>query len=224
MPNKRSLVLPLAALCALLLWSSPAFGHGGGLDKQGCHADRKTGKRHCHRGPEAENRKKSYGGSRYNRKEWLPRWGDADGDCQNTRHEVLIEESLVPVTLSADGCWVVSGKWADPYSGKVFTDPKELDVDHLVPLKEAHISGGAYWSIERKRSFANDLSYPDTLIAVSRRENRAKGAKDPARWLPSNQAYHCEYVRSWKRVKNVWGLGSDSREREKIWEIKRRCR
>jgi hypothetical protein len=29
-----------------------AYGHGGGLDVSGCHADRKTGTRHCHGSPE----------------------------------------------------------------------------------------------------------------------------------------------------------------------------
>ena len=28
-----------------------------------------------------------------------PHWADYDGDCQTVRHEVLIDESLVPVTV-----------------------------------------------------------------------------------------------------------------------------
>lgn len=37
----------------LLLLASPpsGFAHGGGLDKIGCHHDRKNGGYHCHRGP-----------------------------------------------------------------------------------------------------------------------------------------------------------------------------
>ena len=46
----------------------------------------------------------------------------------------------------------------------------------MVPLKEAHESGTANWSRERKRAYANDLDDPDTLIAVDRRLNRQKGA------------------------------------------------
>jgi len=32
---------------------SPAFGHGGGLNAQGCHNNRKTGDYHCHRAASA---------------------------------------------------------------------------------------------------------------------------------------------------------------------------
>ncbi|MGI8397818.1 YHYH domain-containing protein [Agrobacterium deltaense] len=39
------------ALAGALLISSAisAFAHGGGLDKNGCHNDRKRGGYHCHR-------------------------------------------------------------------------------------------------------------------------------------------------------------------------------
>src|SRR5260221_8895980 len=36
---------------ACLSASSLAFGHGGGLDSEGCHNDKKAGGYHCHRGP-----------------------------------------------------------------------------------------------------------------------------------------------------------------------------
>lgn len=32
---------------------APAYGHGGGLNAQGCHHNRKTGDYHCHRAPPA---------------------------------------------------------------------------------------------------------------------------------------------------------------------------
>lgn len=38
------------AIAIALGAAAPAFGHGGGLDKQGCHHDRKRGGYHCHRG------------------------------------------------------------------------------------------------------------------------------------------------------------------------------
>ncbi len=32
-------------------FSMPLFGHGGGLNAEGCHNDRKNGGYHCHRAP-----------------------------------------------------------------------------------------------------------------------------------------------------------------------------
>ena len=62
-------------------------------------------------------------------------WPDIDRDCQNLRHEILLERAIDIVELSHDGCRAVSGKWLDPYTGNTFTKSSELDIDHLVPLK-----------------------------------------------------------------------------------------
>lgn len=39
----------LAALTLVLAWTHDAYAHGGGLNAQGCHNDRRTGGYHCHR-------------------------------------------------------------------------------------------------------------------------------------------------------------------------------
>ena len=39
----KTLVLTLLAICSTL-----SYSHGGGLDKNGCHHDRKNGGYHCH--------------------------------------------------------------------------------------------------------------------------------------------------------------------------------
>jgi hypothetical protein len=149
---------------------------------------------------------------KYERTAWK-HWIDSDKDCQNTRHEVLLEESLEPVSFkTAKNCRVVSGSWLGAYSGNVFTDASQLDIDHLVPLKEAHESGGYAWDAYRKRDYANDLSDPNTLIAVDRSLNRQKGAGDPAEWLPPNKAYQAEYAQAWVAVKLKWGPTSDAKE------------
>ena len=116
----------------------------------------------------------SAGCPKYDRKSYR-HWIDEDRDCQNARHEGLIEESLLRLGSSLQGCRVVSGSWNDPYSGRNITDATKLDIDHMVPLKEAHRLV-LNWSRERKRAYANDLDDPDTLIAVNRCLNRQKGA------------------------------------------------
>jgi len=43
---------PAAVFVALVSVADSEVGaHGGGLDKYGCHRDRKAGTYHCHRGP-----------------------------------------------------------------------------------------------------------------------------------------------------------------------------
>jgi hypothetical protein len=51
---KRILVCSAILAVALILVSSePALAHSGGLDKNGCHTNRKTGDYHCHGTPSA---------------------------------------------------------------------------------------------------------------------------------------------------------------------------
>lgn len=150
-------------------------------------------------------------------------WRDSDDDCQNTRDEVLIQEADGDVALSPDGCDVLAGRWQDPYTGRVFKDPSLLDIDHLVPLREVHLSGGYAWSAKRREAYANDLGDPATLVAVYRGANRSKGADDPAQWMPPNRAHHCTYIRRWVRVKKRWQLRMDAAERAKIKAVLARC-
>jgi hypothetical protein len=141
------------------------------------------------------------------------RWADTDHDCQDTRQEVLIEESLEPVSLDQSGCRVLQGAWWDAYTARMFTDPGELDIDHVVPLAEAHRSGAWAWSAAKKQAFANDLGNPDHLMAVSAGANRSKGDRDPAEWRPENDNFWMEYSAAYIGVKQRWGLCFDTAER-----------
>jgi 5-methylcytosine-specific restriction endonuclease McrA len=133
----------------------------------------------------------------YDRSDW-PHWSDEDKDCQNTRHELLISTSSEGVTFKTNKqCNVLVGEWYDPYSGDTFTISKDLDLDHIVPLKFAHGHGADKWSRERKAMFANDL---DNLILAKASLNRQKGAKGPTEWLPPNFLYRCEYIARFNSV------------------------
>ncbi|MEK9723018.1 MAG: hypothetical protein VW405_05975 [Rhodospirillaceae bacterium] len=144
-------------------------------------------------------------GAQYRRADW-PHWVDADGDCQDTRQEVLVAESAGPVVLDARGCRVVQGVWLDPYSGRTFTRPRSLDVDHVVPLAWAYAHGGESWTRARREAYANALDDEDHLVAVRARENRQKGAQGPSTWVPPQEASWCWYGRAWDRIVTAWGL------------------
>jgi hypothetical protein len=147
-----------------------------------------------------------------------------DRDCQDTRQEVLIEESLTPVEfVDSRECRVLTGAWRDAYSGIVYNDPSVLDVDHLVPLENAHRSGGWAWSIERKRDYANDLVDRNHLIAVHQSLNRQKGAQTPATWKPPDPAAWCGYARAWGGVKQRWALSVGANEQTALLEMQASC-
>lgn len=159
----------------------------------------------------------------YDRKSWR-HWIDADRDCQDTRTEVLVAESLEPVEFAdAYHCRVRRGRWACPYTGRTVTDPAELDIDHLVPLQNAHRSGGWRWPPEKKAHYSNDLDHNEHLVAVLASANRAKGSKGPESWLPSNARFICEYVREWQAVKQRWSLTMTPAERQKMTTILAEC-
>lgn len=146
----------------------------------------------------------------YDRSEWK-HWRDLDRDCQDARQEALISASEVEVSFKdAKSCKVVAGRWTDPYTGQVFTDPSDLDVDHIVALKDAHDSGGYAWTAEQKMRFAND---PWNLIPVSASANRSKGSRGPDEWLPVNEAYRCSYLYRWEGMKEKYALSMSEGER-----------
>jgi len=205
----------MARLIPILLLSlcGTVFAHGGGLDSSGGHNNRKTGEYHCHREPclsthqqvdeatkEADVEHRSYS-TLYNRDDW-DHWIDEDRDCQDTRAEMLIRYSQRPVTFSSGGrCRVTGGLWDLPYTGGKVTNARQLDIDHIIPLKWAHGHGGDRWTLTQKRTFAND---PENLLPVYSSANRSKGAKGPDDWMPS--VNRCEYAKRWKSLIDKYEL------------------
>ena len=148
----------------------------------------------------------------YDRDDWS-HWSDDDGDCQNIRHEVLQDETQEAVIFTtSSNCYVATGKWYGVYTGEYYYSASELHVDHFVPLKNAHDSGGYEWSLEKKKEYANYLEDPDHLIAVQSGANRSKGARGPEDWKPVNTEYWCQYAYDWIRIKHTWGLTATQAE------------
>ena len=148
----------------------------------------------------------------YNRDDWS-HWSDDDGDCQNIRHEVLQDETFESVTFTtSSNCYVDTGKWYGVYTATYYYSASELDVDHFVPLKNAHDSGGYAWSLLKKKEYANYLDDADHLVAVQSDANRSKGANGPENWKPTNKDYWCEYAYDWIRIKDTWGLTATQNE------------
>lgn len=114
------------------------------------------------------------------------------------------------------------GGWLSAYDGYVATSATELEVDHVVPLAEAWVSGAAAWDLARRQAFANDLAGQE-LLAISSWTNRDKSASDPATWRPPNPAWWCRYAMAWTSVKVRWSLTADPAEVEALLAMARRC-
>ena len=165
----------------------------------------------------------SDGGVAYSRSAYR-HWVDSDSDCQDTRAEILVRDSLVPVRFkSARQCAVVEGLWLGPYSGKEMTSSRSIDIDHMVTLKATHISGAWAWTAERKQAFANSLE-PSQLLASSASANRSKGAKDPSEWMPPDLGAWCVYSETWYEVKRFWNLSATQEEWDAIVRGMQTCR
>lgn len=146
----------------------------------------------------------------YNR-DYFQHWIDADANGCDSRQEVLIAESRVPATVG-DGCDIGAGEWYSPYDGATWTDPGDVDIDHAVALSEAWQSGAAAWTALQRRDFANDLSFPGSLIAVTDNVNASKGDSDAAQWSPPLSTDLCRYATDQVLVKYRWNLAVDTAE------------
>jgi hypothetical protein len=140
-------------------------------------------------------------------------WVDADHDSCDTREEILVAESRLPA-VTGTSCKVISGQWLSWYDGKTWTNPLDVDIDHIVPLKEAWDSGAKTWAADKRQAYANDLGYAWSLDAVTDNVNQSKGDRDPADWLPDLQ--QCRYAIHWVAIKTRWGLAIDQAEKTEL--------
>ena len=139
-------------------------------------------------------------------------WADLNGDGCDTREEVLKRDSISKPQVDPYRCYVVAGDWASPYDGKNLSDRGDVDIDHVVALKEAWDSGAWAWSESQRKAYANDMTDRRTLIAVTDRVNMSKSDKDPSNWMPPLRSYWCTYLGDWISVKARWGLSMDQSE------------
>jgi len=154
----------------------------------------------------------------YNR-DLFPHWITVSGSC-NTREEVLKRDGT-GVTVGSD-CAPTSGSWHSPYDGATWTNPSDVDIDHMVPLKEAWESGAWAWTTARRQTYANDLGGPE-LWAVTDNVNQSKGDQDPTTWQPPLSGFHCTYARAWIQVKWFHDLSVDGAEKSALTSMLATC-
>ena len=156
----------------------------------------------------------------YERRAFGSGWKDLDSDGQNERAEILIRFHRKRGTLAFatdDEKRVVSGLWFCRFTGELFEEAGDLDIDHMVPLKAAWLAGAHAWDKARREQYANGYGIKSRkrswLLPVSASANRSKGARGPDEWLPTRAEYHARYCALWVRIKAYWSLSVTAAER-----------
>lgn len=216
--------LILKIILILTLLPGISLAHRGGQIKsgplKGCHHDRKRGNFHCHTKSTLSGRSfktksealKALGHSSnssyrpYNRKSW---GGWKKDGCIDMRAKILIKTSKSPVEMSKSGCTVKSGLWESFYFPEKFTLASQIQIDHVVPVAEAHRSGGAQWNSEQKAKFYND---PENLVISCSKHNGQKSDKTIAEWSPIHREYNCKWVKKYIQIKKKYNLKISTQE------------
>jgi len=160
----------------------------------------------------------------YSREAFGEPWSDTDGNGCDTRDDVLTRDLAHREYEAGTSCVVVAGDLADPYTRNVIHfvrgDGDLVDIDHVVALGNAWVTGAFRWDADKRLQFAND---PGNLLAVDASANRQKGDGDTATWLPPNKAYRCAYVARQISAKARYGLWVTAPERDAMTRVLRGC-
>jgi hypothetical protein len=134
-------------------------------------------------------------------------WIDVDGNGCDTRNDILARD-FASITRT-DGCLIYKGVLKDKYTGERIrftrgqTTSLAVQVDHVVALHNAWMTGAHKLSYSMRVAFAND---PLNLQAVDGPTNARKSDSDASWWLPPNRGYQCRYVARQISVKKAYRL------------------
>ncbi|AJT70171.1 hypothetical protein T261_8579 [Streptomyces lydicus] len=94
----------------------------------------------------------------------------ADHDGCDTREEVLISEAVVK-PRQGQNCRLTGGKWRSAYDGKTLTNARQLDIDHVAPL--------------RKPGTPAPRSGPSSVVSTTPTTWTRFVASSPSAWAPT---------------------------------------
>jgi hypothetical protein len=159
-------------------------------------------------------------GHDYRRAAFGDAWDD-DNDAPggrngcDTRNDILdrdlVDKTYVAITRCPTA--VATGVLHDPYTDATVAFMRgnqvgaAVQIDHIVPLALAWDLGARDWPQAQRLRFAND---PANLIAVEGQANQDKGDAEPARWMPPNHAFWCQYAVQFAAVLRGYQLPVDA--------------
>ena len=215
---------------AFAFLSDVASAHNGNVNSYGCHTPGGAGSGNpCHCHPEGKR------SPDLPCKDGQPDTSEEDESEESTEEEPL-ETYRGLVVKDEDTCSTYTrddytygpkldvikskhmGGIYGAYENRCFDTYQDVDIEHLVAIKEAHDSGLCAADSETKIRFANDL---ENIVLASRTVNSTKSSHDAAGWLPNNQ--QCWYAAQVIRVKSKYKLSIDSAEKVALEEVLDEC-
>lgn len=160
-------------------------------------------------------------------------WKDVNGNGCDTRNDILKRDLRGVTTAGRNNCRVTSGVFDDPYTGKTIyfkygkDTSSEVQIDHVVALHDAWMTGAQNLTRQEREALAND---PDNLLAVDGPENQRKGdglcfngKGCTGMYLPPNEKYRCEYAAKFTEVKSKYNLGLTEGQKETLVPLLEQC-
>ena len=144
-------------------------------------------------------------------------WEAPESSCDAREAALIRDGEDVEV---GSGCKVTSGSWYDPYTDQTFTDPSDIDTDHIVALGNAWRSGASAWNDTERERYAND---PEVLLSVEDNANQSKGDKGPEAWKPPNEEVWCNYAERWIGIKAKYNLSVNAEEKTALEDMLGTC-
>ncbi len=161
----------------------------------------------------------------YSRDHFGPRWVDVDRNGCDTRNDILSRDLIdVVYKPGTNDCVVLTGILHDPFTGKTVTFTRisegyqPVQIDHIIPLAVAWLSGADSWTAEQRARFAND---PANLQATT--ANQSKGDSTPSKWLPAGDAAACTYSTRYLEVAVDYALEISAADRSALDDALTRC-
>ncbi|MFT8358630.1 hypothetical protein [Bifidobacterium aquikefiri] len=169
----------------------------------------------------------------YSRDSQFGDWQKSSALCgYGTSRDYVLKRDLTNVVMNRY-CKVQSGDLQDPYTGESMHFVKGektstlVQIDHIVAVQDAWASG--LWRSSRAGERVAYYNDPDVLQAADSTSNEAKGAgmdwdvsSNPV-WLPSNTAWHCDYMAKRAYIKRKYNLTMSQGEKTQAVNLLTQC-
>lgn len=146
-----------------------------------------------------------------------------DRDLSGTTHKAngrVATGTLDPEPYTSGTVHFVQGKANKAEGGSASATDGGIQIDHVVAYAEAYNSGLKDRTEEQRNAYYTD---PDVLLAVQAQANNAKKDADAAGWMPSWDAFRCDYAALQIGIKAKYSLTVDQKEHDALASTLAQC-